>query len=159
MSRLAPADERLRQQRAAVEVEQVEGEERDRSPRLAGKATRELGVIRAPGRVDDDQLAIEDRRPRRDAHGQPGQLRQRRAHIATRRVAHDDVAATGQVSRPDRHERALTAPPWLEQVLVRIERRRQRAREHRPQVRKIGQPVGLEAQRELVGHRGSMVDR
>ena len=35
----------------------------------------------------------------------------------------------------------------------------QRARQHRPQVRQIGQLVGLEPQRELVGHRGSMVAR
>ena len=74
-------------------------------------------------------------------------------------IANHDRPASGRVRRPDRHEGAFTAPPRLEQVLVGVERRRQWAREHRPQVRQIGQPVGLEAQRELVGHRGPMVAR
>ena len=110
---LAPADQRLRQQRAAVEMEQVEGEERDRPPRLARQPPPELEVIRPPGRIDHDQLAIEDRRPRRDPHRQPGQLRQRRADIAPRGVAHDHVAAArpgrSARSRPARARRPTTA--------------------------------------------------
>ena len=70
-----------------------------------------------------------------------------------------DLTPAGDVGRPDHDQRPLAAPPRLEQVLVRVECRRQRARKHRPQVRQIGQLVGLEAQRELVGHRRSMVDR
>ena len=158
--RLAPTDERLRQERAAVEMEQVEREERRRPAGLARQPARQLDRVRPAGGIDHDQLAVEDRRPRRDPDGQPGQLGQHRRQVARRphrRTA--TVAVPGGVGRPDRHERALAAPPRLEQVLVGVERRRQRAREHRPQVRQIGQPVGLEAQRELVGHRGPMVAR
>jgi glutamate synthase (ferredoxin) len=109
--------------------------------------------------IDHDQLAVEDRRPGGDPDGQPGQLGQLVRQVVAGGIANEDGSVPCGVRRPDRHEGAFTAPPRLEQVLVGVERRRQWAREHRPQVRQIGQPVGLEAQRELVGHRGPMVAR
>ena len=90
--------------------------------------------------------------------GQIRELWQSGRHVPARSVADDDVTGARHVTRPHRHDRALAAPPRLEQVLIRIERRRQWARKHRPQVREFGQDVGLEAQRELIGH-APMVDR
>ena len=87
--RLAPSNERLRQHRPAVEVQQVEGQERRRPPRLAGQPPRQLRRIRPPGGIDDDQLPVEDRRARRDADRQPGQLRQDRGDVPPGRIADD----------------------------------------------------------------------
>ncbi len=140
-------------------MEQVEREERGGPAGLARQPTRQLDRVGPPRGIDHDQLAVEDRRPGSDPDGQPGQLGQHVRQVVADRIANHDRPVPGGVGRPDRHERAFTAPPRLEQVLVGVERRRQWAREHRPQVRQIGQPVGLEAQRELVGHRGPMVAR
>ena len=140
-------------------MEQVEGEERHRPSLATGQAAGQLRSVGAAGRIDHDQLAIEDGRPRRDADRQPGELRQGRRQVASLGVADDDRARSGELGRPDRHECPLAAPPRLEQVIVRIEWRRQRTREHRPEVRELGQLVGFEAQRKLVGHRRSMVAR
>ena len=160
--RLAPPDERLRQQRAAVEVQQVEGEERRRPPGLARPAA-------APARPGPPARPRRPRPARRRGSpsarrpGRPGPASSGRTLVRSRPSASTIRTAPvpGSVGRADHHERPLAAPPRLEQVLVRVERRRQRAREHRPQVREIGQLVGLEAQRELVGHRaldGSPLD-
>ena len=140
-------------------MEQVEREERRGPAGLAGQPSRQLGRVGPPRGIDHDQLAVEDRRPRGDPDGQPGQLGQHVRQVVAGGIANQDRPVPGRIGRPDRHERAFAAPPRLEQVLVGVERRRQWAREHRPQVRQIGQPVGLEAQRELVGHRGPMVAR
>ena len=127
-----------REQRPPVEVEQVEGEERDRPARLAAPAAGQLAGVGPAGGIDDDQLAVEDRRPGRDPDGQPGQLGQRRGRRRARRhrrTATSPPPAT--LGRPDRRERPLAAPPRLEQVLVGVERLRRGARQHRPQVREI----------------------
>ena len=153
--RVASADERLRQQRPTVEMEEVEREERDRPPGLA----RPAGAPAPPGR----HAPLHRRRPARRRGSPSGPRPGRPARRAPggrpsgrrpSRVDDPDVAGARQVRRPDHRQRALAAPPRLEQVLVRIERLRQRSRQHRPQVRELGQLVGLEAQRELVGHRG-----
>ena len=140
-------------------MEQVEGEERHGPSLATAQSASKLRSVGAAGRIDHDQLAIEDGRPRSDADRQPGELRQGRGQVASLGVADDDRARPGELGRPDRHERPLAAPPRLEQVIVRIEWRRQRTREHRPEVRELGQLVGFEAQRKLVGHRRSMVAR
>jgi hypothetical protein len=140
-------------------MEQIECEERGGPAGLAGQPTSQLDRVRPPRGIDHDQLAVEDRRPGGDPDRQPGKLGQHLRQVVAGGIANHDRSIPGRVRRPDRHEGAFTAPPRLEQVLVGVERRRQWAREHRPQVRQIGQPVGLEAQRELVGHRGPMVAR
>src|SRR5436190_1436243 len=157
--RLAAPHERLRQQGPSVEVQQVERQE-CRCP--TGRPGEPAGQLRgvSPSRgVDDDQLTIEDGGTCRDADGQAGQLGQRDRQIAPCAVHDADLAASCRIGRADHDQRPLTAPPRLEEVLVRVERRRQRPRKHRPQVGQIGQLVGLEVQRELVGHGRSMVAR
>ena len=154
--RLAPPDERLGQQRAAVEVEQVEGEERRRPARLAAPAVapaRRGSARPAPSTTTSSPSRIAERAATRTAS--PASSGSAADDVHARRASTiRDLAVAGRVGRADRHERPLAAPPRLEQVLVRVERLRQRARQHRPQVRQIGQQVGLEPQRELVGHRG-----
>ena len=139
-------------------MEQVEGEERDRPTRLAAQSSRQFVPIGSTGAIDDDQFPVEDRRARGDTDGESGQFGECGRDVHTGRVPDPHFAVPDHVGRSDRDERPLAAPPWLEQVLVRIERFRQRTRQHRPQVREIGQLIGLEPQRKLVGHR-SMVAR
>ena len=139
-------------------MQQVEGQERHRPSRLATQPPRQLVTIGPTGAVDHDQLAVEDRGTCRDPDGQPGQLGECSRDVHAGRIPDQHLAVADRVRRPDRDQRSLAAPPRLEQVLVRIERFRQRPRQHRPQVREIGQLIGLEPQRELVGHR-SMVAR
>ena len=157
---LAPLVERRVQERSPVEVEEVEGEIRHRPARRAGEPPRELGRIRPAGVVDRHELAVEDRRSRVEPDRHPGQLRERRRHVAAVRVDDPDVARPGPLGRADERERAPPAPGRLEHVVRRIERLRQRARKHRPQaVRQVRQrlDVGLERQQELVAHRRPMV--
>ena len=157
--RLAAPHQRLRQQRPTVEMQHVECQERRGAPRRPAEPPRQLLGIGPSSGVDDDELPVEDRRPRRDPDRQAGQLGQQCRQVASFSVEDPDLATAGDVGGPDHDQRPLAAPPRLEQVLVRIECGGQRARKHRPQVREIGQLVGLEAQRELVGHRRPMVDR
>jgi len=157
--RFAAADQRLRKQRTTVQVQQVEGEKGDRPTGLARQPPRQLTGIRPSCRIHDHQLAVQDRGACHDPDRQSGQFRQRRGDLLARCVADPHLAGAGLGRRPDPDQRPLAAPPRLEQVLVRIERGGEGTRQHRPQVREIGQLVGLEAQRKLVGHRRSMVAR
>ena len=107
---------------------------RRRGTRPAGPARRPA-VPPAPRRsarpvgIDDDELAVEDRRARRDAHGHAGQLGECRGQVAPRRRPRSAPSPSpGRVGRPDQDERPDAAPPRLEQVLVRVERLRQRPR-------------------------------
>ena len=115
--------------------------------------------IRAPRRVDDHELAVQHRRASIDADGQPGQLAQVPGEVGAILVHDADNPAAGQLGRTHVHERAPPAPPRLEQVLVRIEWLGEGPREHRPEVGQARQDrlLGLEPERELVGHRRSMV--
>ena len=68
-------------------MEEVEGEERGRAARFATQPPLELARIGAPRGVDDHELAVEDGRSRRHAHGQPGQLGECRGQVPAGGVA------------------------------------------------------------------------
>ena len=74
--RLVPLDQRLAEQRSAVDVEQIERQERDGPSRASLEPCRHRGRIRAPGRIDDHELTVQHRRASIDADGQPGQFAQ-----------------------------------------------------------------------------------
>jgi hypothetical protein len=155
-----PLVERRRQERAAVEMEQVEGEERDRPATATGDPPGELVRVGSTGFVDRDELAVEDRRAGIDPDRHPGQLGQRRADVPPFAVDDPDISAAGDLGRPHERERAKPAPRGFEQVDRRVERLGDRSRKHRPQaVREVWQrrDLGFEPQRQLVAHRRPMV--
>ena len=57
-------------------------------------------MIRPSRVVDRHELAVEDRRSRVEPDGHPGQLRERRRHVAAVRVDDPDVARPGRSAGP-----------------------------------------------------------
>ena len=141
-------------------MQQVEGEERRRPSRVPVEAARQLDRIRPTRRIDDDELPVEDRRAGSDPHRETGEFRQRRRDVPSTCVP-DDRHRRSRATSAGPIETSARSPPHHGSKRCSSESNGagQRAREHRPQVGEIGQLVGLEAQRELVGHRRSMVAR
>ena len=143
-------------------MQQVEREERDRSARSPPSSRafqrrrhrRDRRHRPRPARRRASPIARRPARPCRPARGVPrsGRPRPHRRPARRRRPA----ASAG----PIEDECPDATPPRLEQVLLRVERLGQRPRQHRPQVRQVRESIGgrIERERELVGHRGPMVD-
>src|SRR5437867_989866 len=155
---LPPAVERKAEERPPIEVEQVEGEERQRPPRCSRQPTRELVAIQPAVGVNDDDHAIEHGRPRLDAHRQAGQVERRRTLGPVLRDEHH-VAAARRVGRSDQRQRPGATPHRLEEVLHGIEGIRQGPREHRSQPRGELRQPRLQPHRELIGHLTEVVAR
>ena len=118
-------------------MQQVERQERGRSPLATGEPSREGRRIRSPRRIDHDEFAVEDRGPGGHAHGHAGQLGECRGEVQPVGIHDPHDAVTRRVRRPDQGECPDAAPPRLEEVLVGIERFRQRPWLHRPQIRQV----------------------
>ena len=129
-----------------------------RPARPSSRAAIAAGSAR-PARIDDHDLPVQHRRACVDPHGEPGQLAQVPGEVGAILVHDADNPSAGQLGRADVDQRPPPAPPRLEQVLVRIERLGEGPRQHRPEVGQARQDrlLGLEPERELVGHRRSMV--
>ena len=140
-------------------MEQIERQERHRPSRASLEPRRHRGRIRAPRRIDDHELPVENRRAGVDSHGQPDELAQVPGEVGAILVHDADNPSAGQLGRAHVDQRPSPAPPRLEQVLVRIEGLGEGPRQHRPEVGQARQDrlLGLEPERELVGHRRSMV--
>ena len=140
-------------------MEEIERQECDGPSRASLEPCRHRGRIRAPRRIDDHELAVQHRRAGIDPDGQPGQLPQLAGEVGAILVHDADNPAAGQLGRAHVHEGSPAAPPRLEQVLIRIEWLGEGSRQHRPEVGQARQDrlLGLEPERELVGHRRSMV--
>ena len=153
--RLVPPGQRLAEQRPAVDVKQVERQEGDGPSRASLEPCRHRGRIRAPRRIDDHEFPVQHRRPGIDPDGQASQLAQIPGEVGAILVNDADDPAPGQVGGAHVDQRAAPAPPRLEQVLVRIEWLGEGPRQHRPEVGQARQDrlLGLEPERELVGHR------
>ena len=59
-------------------------------PGSPGQPTRQLDRVRPPRGIDHDQLAVQDRRPRGDPDGQPGQLGQHVRQVVAGGIANHD---------------------------------------------------------------------
>ncbi len=151
--------ERLRQERSTVEMEQVEREERRRTRRCR---RRDVGRARP-------SLHVPPGRRRRARHRgwpsarRPGPRAPRARGVprcGPRRRRRRSGRCPSPAARPVRSRRSLARRPTKARRGGRPESKGfgKGPRQHRPQVRKVGQLVGLESERELVGHRRSMVD-
>ena len=146
--------EGLAEELLPVEHEEVEHQVRDGRPALAAQARGQAGRVGPAGAVDDDQLAVDDRRAGEDARRQVGQLGQERREVAAVAV---DQPERGAVGRLDEGEGPLAAPRRFEEMARRVEGLRRRLGEHRPEVGRQARQTRLEPQRQLIGHRRPMV--
>ena len=101
-----------------VEVEQVEGQEGDRSPGRRRPGGRPAPSASArPSASTTHELAVEDGRARGDPDGRAGQLGQGRRPVDAVGIDDPHVAVARRVGRTDEHEGPRPAPPRLEQVV------------------------------------------
>ena len=152
----APLVQRLAQQPAAIEMEQVEDQERDRPSRPARKTLAEGLVVGAAVQVHHDELPVEHRGPCRHPHGEPRELRELLPELRSPRVHDPDRAASGRRPGLDEREDAVPAPGGLEEPVGRVERVGEWGRPHGRHVAGA-RHRRLELEGELLGHRGSMV--
>jgi hypothetical protein len=153
--RLAPTFERFAEERAAVEVEEIEDEVGERRPGRAAEPDGQAVRVRSAAPVDHDELSVEDRGASGDVRADRREVGGDRREVPTATIEEANVplpAGRGLVVGLDERERSLTAPRGLEQVVVRIERRLDRAREHRSDRDRQSRQAWFETQRELVGH-------
>ncbi len=152
----APLVQRLAQEPAAVEVEQVEDQEGDRSSRPAGQALAEGLVVGPALRVHHDELPVEHGGPRRHPHGKPRELRELAPELRAPRVHDPHRAASRRRAGLDEREDPVPAPGGLEQPVGRVERVGEGGRPHGRHVAGA-RHRRLELEGELLGHRESMV--
>ena len=126
--RLAPLHERLGQEGATVEMQDVESEERGRPPRRRRQPGLQRRRIGAAARIDHDQLPVEQRRSRRDANGHAGQLGEAAERSPPSASTTRTAPVPGQVGRPDEHERPVARPTTARTGDRRVERLGERAR-------------------------------
>jgi len=141
--------ERLADQRTALERQKVVDEVGQPRTRLAVKAGQQAGFVEAPGGVDRDQSAIQDRATSAQALGQVGYLRHALGQEDPIRA---DQAQAKRVARQV-GQGSLAAPPRLEEVVRIVERPVGGLGEHRLDRSGPARRIRLEAQRELIGHR------
>ncbi len=145
------------EERPAVEVKEIEGEEERWSERPTGKTTRQGCFIEPAEAVDDDELAVEHGRARLDLIGERREIGE--ASLSVDAVAADDAeerragCRTG-CSSGDGDEDPEPTPERLEDVIRGVEGDRQEARLHRSQSGREGRELGRELEGELVGHGG-----
>ena len=109
--RLAPADERLREQRPAVEMEQVEGEEGDRPARLAAPAAApapSASARPAPSTTTSSPSRIAERAATRTASPASSGSAAVTSTPAASRIRTSPFA--GRVGRPDRRRAPARRP-------------------------------------------------
>ena len=154
----APLLQGQAEQPLAVEMEQVEGEERDGPPRTPGEALAQRLVVGPAARVGHHQLAVEHRGPGRDPHREARELGQHRPDVHAARVDDPDQALAGRGPGLHERERPMPAPGGLEQPVGGVEGLGVGRRPHGLDVARAGERR-LEEERELLGHRPSMVAR
>ena len=101
---------RLVEQGDAVEVQEVERQERHGSARLAGQPAGQFGWIRGSGRVRNDELAIQHRGSSRNANAKSGQFDGHDGQHRTVEMVEDDIATARFIAGPDDREDAKASP-------------------------------------------------
>ena len=137
----------------AVEGDEVEREVHDGPARSPGQPRGKRVGVGPAERIDDDERPVEDGGMTAEPADEPagrGQLGQDGRPVATAPVDDPDRPRAGGRIDLDEGERALAAPPRLEQVVRVVERGGDRAGEHRPERPGRARLVGVEAQAELV---------